>query len=139
LRFAFIPDSSAALSWCFEDEATPETEALLNRLKAGETALVPAHWPFEVGNVLVHAVRRRRIERAKQVQFIVQLRRLPIRVDAESATQALQRSLVLAERHGLTVYDAAYLELALRMSLPLASFDQDLRKAAKAEGTLLLC
>jgi predicted nucleic acid-binding protein len=139
LKFAFVPDSSAALSWCFEDEATPQTEDLLNRLKAGEAALVPAHWPFEIGNVLVQAVRRHRIQREKQAQFIAQLRRLPIQVDAESAAQALQRSLVLAERHGLTVYDAAYLELALRMSLPLASFDQDLRKAAQVEGILLLC
>jgi predicted nucleic acid-binding protein len=83
--------------------------------------------------------RRHRIRREKQVQFIAQLRRLPIQVDAESAAQALQRSVVLAERHGLTVYDAAYLELALRMSLPLASFDHDLRKAAQVEGILLLC
>ena len=135
---AFIPDSSATLAWCFEDEATPQTDALLDRLQMGDGALVPAHWPFEVGNVLIMAERRGRLLKTKREQFLQQLRTLPIQIDADTVKEAFRRSLELAERHVLTVYDAAYLELALRSNSPLATLDGQLRKAARAEEVGLL-
>ena len=135
---AFVVDASAALPWCFVDETTPETEALLNRLKSGDTAFVPPHWSFEVANSLLMALRRGRIGQEKRDRFLEDLRSLPIQPDMESMAQAFDRVLMLAEQYKLTVYDAAYLELALRRGLPLASLDADLCKAAQAEGVPLL-
>ena len=78
-----VPDASAALTWCFEDEAMPWTDALLAGLRAGDEAIVPAHWPAEVANALLMTIRRGRISREKVNRFFVDLRSLPIRVDPE--------------------------------------------------------
>jgi len=134
----FVADASAALSWCFEDEATPATEALLERLRAGEPAIVPAHWPTEVMNGLVMAVRRRRIDPARVTRFARDLAALPIRIEPPLAPAAWDAVIRVATEYQLTVYDAAYLELAERTSLPLASLDGDLRNAALAAGVALL-
>ena len=119
----FVLDASATLPWCFEDEATTATEALLAQLKTGDTALVPAHWPFEIANGLLTAVRRGRISGEKRGRFLTDLRSLPIQIDPESTAEAFDSALALAERYGLTVYDAAYLELAKRRGLPLGSLE----------------
>jgi predicted nucleic acid-binding protein len=133
-----VPDASATLSWCFEDEAKPWTDALLAKLRAGDEATVPAHWPVEVANALLMAIRRRRISGEKANRFFEDLRALPIRIDLESSETAFVRVFKLAEQYNLTVYDAAYLELAIRESVPLATLDNELREAARAAGVALV-
>lgn len=134
---AFVIDASTTLPWCFADEATEKTNALLARLRGGDEAIVPAHWPAEVANALLIAVRRRRISRQDATQFIEDLEVLPIRVDSTTKYLLRTRIFPLAEQHNLTVYDAAYLELAIREGLPLATLDDELRKAARAAGVVL--
>ncbi len=134
----FIVDASATLAWCFEDEATGWTDSLLERLRHGEQILVPAHWPAEISNGLLVALRRKRIQPRQPVLFWDELARLPIKSEpALTATQA-KAVLALSEKHGLTAYDAAYLELAHRHRLPLGTLDTDLQKAGQAEGVVLL-
>jgi predicted nucleic acid-binding protein len=134
---AFVIDASATLPWCFEDEATPGTDRLLFDLRAGDTAAVPAHWPLEVLNSLLIALRRGRIPREKIERFWSDLTALAIRVQPTelAAWSEIHR---LAEQYRLTAYDAAYLELAQRIGLPLATLDGDLRKAAAAAGAALV-
>ena len=133
-----VPDASAALTWCFEDEAMPWTDALLSDLRAGGEAIVPAHWPAEVANALLTAVRRGRISREKANRFFVDLRAMPIRIDPQSDEGVFDRVFKLADQYSLTIYDAGYLELAIREGLPLATLDNDLRKAARASGVPLV-
>lgn len=130
---SLVLDSSVALSWCFRDEQTPETLALLQRV-AELGAVAPALWPLEVLNALTMAVRRNRLTREQQQELAGLLKDLPVRLDDDTATQAWGRTSELAARHQLTIYDAAYLELALRTDLPLASLDAALVAAAQAEG-----
>jgi predicted nucleic acid-binding protein len=134
----FVVDASAALAWCFEDEASSWTDSLLERLRQGDRIVVPAHWPAEILNGLLVASRRKRIKADQPALFWDELARLPI--EAEPALAAMQAKTVLAlsEKHSLTVYDAAYLELAHRRQLPLGTLDTDLRKAAQLEGVALL-
>lgn len=134
---SFVVDSSVALSWCFEDERTPATKALLER--AGERgAFAPQHWPLEVLNGLMMAERRKRIGAPKRRELASFLGELPIDLDDETAARSWGRTQDLAERFRLTSYDAAYLELASRRGLALASLDQDLRKAGAALGVRML-
>jgi len=134
----FVVDASVTLAWCFEDEKIPGTEGLLERLQQGDRIIVPAHWPTEVANALLMGVRRKRIKPEQPPLLWDELARLPI--DTEPALTAVQAKevLVLGEKHGLTVYDLAYLELARRSQFPLGTLDADLRKAAQAEGVELL-
>lgn len=127
----FVLDASVAISWCFEDEATPATEALLDRLGEAE-AVVPALWFYEVANVLVVAERRGRLTEAQAERFIGLLGRLPIRVEPGEAP--MSSLLAIGRRHGLSAYDAAYLALAEHPGLPLASLDSPLRAAARRAG-----
>ena len=126
----FVLDCSVAATWLFPDQGTPETEALLDRLKI-ESALVPGIWHLEVGNVLVRAERRRRIARAKVAAYLHLLRRLAIVTDAETDDRALRETLQLARECGLSTYDAAYLELAMRRGVQLATLDRALIRAAR--------
>lgn len=134
---AFIIDCSVTMVWCFPDEATPASSRLQDRL-ADETALVPAHWFLEVTNVLAMAENRKRITAAQSTEFLSLLETLDIEVDDEAARRAFAHLLPLCRSHRLTSYDAAYLELALRRRLPLASLDVELRKGARALGVELL-
>ena len=127
---AFVVDCSIAMAWLFHDEATPKTAALLNRL-ATETALVPAWWFIEITNVLAMAEHKGRITPTRSDAFIADLSKLGIDRDNEAPDRAFTHLLVLCRRHRLTSYDAIYLELAIRRSLPLATRDDDLRKTAK--------
>ena len=99
----FVVDASAALPWCFEDEATLATEALLERLRAGEPAVVPSHWPTEVMNGLVMAVRRGRIDHERITRFARDLAALPIRIDAPRAPTAWDAVIRVATEYQLTV------------------------------------
>ena len=133
----FVVDSSVALSWCFEDERTPETRALLERI--GETgAFAPQHWPPEVLNGLMMAERRNRVVTGQRRRLAAFLRDLPIVLDTETIDRVWDSTQGLAERFRLTVYDAIYLELAHRRKLPLATLDRELRTAASSLGVSVL-
>ena len=134
---AFVVDCSVAMAWLFHDEATAKTEALLKRL-ADETALVPAWWYVEITNVLAMAERKGRISPAQSDAFIADLSKLGIERDDEAPNRAFTHLLALCRTHRLTSYDAIYLDLAIRRSLPLATLDHDLRKIAKKVGLGLL-
>lgn len=133
----FVLDASVTMAWCFEDEASAETWALLDRL-AVEGAIVPGLWALEVGNILTQAERRNRTTAARVRQFVEQLDTLPIRIDDETASRALGEILALARAERLTTYDAAYLELAMRRGLPLATRDNALHGSANRNGVALL-
>ena len=126
-----VVDCSAAVAWYFDDEANKESERLLATvLKEG--AIVPCLWRTEFVNVLVMAEKHRRITAAKRREIIRDAESLPITVD--QTPPLLTRLADLAAEYRLTAYDAAYLELAQRLTLPLATQDRDLIKAAKAAG-----
>jgi predicted nucleic acid-binding protein len=125
----FVLDASIALAWCFDDEATEATTALRHRVR-DEGACAPALWPLEVVNVLLHAERRGRLSGPDVQARVDLLRALPIGIDQESSARAWSDLLILARAQALTVYDAAYLDLALRRGLPLATKDKALRDAA---------
>ena len=122
------------MAWCFEDEAVQATDAALDRL-AGEEAVVPGLWQLEVANVLLVAERRGRITEAQATRFLDLLGSLPIRIDQSSGDS--MAILAAGRRHGLSAYDAAYLVLAERLALPLATVDAKLRAACQHAGVLL--
>lgn len=132
-----VLDSSVALAWVLPGEATPATEALLTRV--GEVgAAAPGLWPLETANVLWMAERRGRLSLAERTQALTLLAELPIHIDARTAALAFGATSALAAGRDLTVYDACYLELALRLGLPLASLDNGLCQAAVAAGVPLV-
>lgn len=130
---AFVLDCSVTVAWLFADEASPDTEVLLNRLQE-TTALVPGLWHLEIGNVLAQSERRRRIVASQIAASLDLLDRLPIEVDAETGRRALRETLSLARAQTLTTYDAAYLELAMRRGIPLATRDKALIRASRRVG-----
>lgn len=134
----FVADASAVLPWRFADEATHWSEALLERVQSGEEVRGPAHWPIEVANALLVAQRRGRVTADKIGEFIEDLGDLPIRLEPPNEPARWHTLIALAEQHRLTAYDAAYLELAGRVHLPLATLDGDLRRAALTAGILLV-
>lgn len=134
---SFVLDCSVTVAWLFEDEATPAIDALQDQLKE-EVALVPGHWRLEVGNVLAQAERRKRLTRAQTSAHLELLDRLPIATDAETDSRAFREILSVARTEGLTTYDAAYLELAARRGVPLATLDRALARAARRAGVATL-
>ena len=132
-----VLDASVAVTWCFENEATAAADRVLERL-AAEAASVPAIWHLEIANVLALSERRRRITPAGRAEFVALLETLEIVVDEETPSRALGRVLDLARQERLTAYDAAYLELAMRLGVPLASKDGDLCDAAERLGVSVL-
>jgi predicted nucleic acid-binding protein len=134
----FVADASVTLPWCFQDEATAWTDSLLDRLRNDERISVPAHWPTEISNGLWMAFRRGRIPSDRPELFWDELALLPIDFEPPLSHQQAKAVLALCRRHGLTVYDAAYLELAKRKQLPLATLDVALQKAARLERIALL-
>ena len=133
----FVLDCSVAANWLFDDEATPETDALLDQLKE-EGAVVPGIWHLEISNVLVRAERRKRISTAKVAAYLQLLRRLAIVTDTETDERALRETLMLAREWTLSTYDAAYLELAMRRGKPLATLDRALIRAARYAAVEIL-
>ena len=134
---AFVLDCSVAMTWLFDDEVTDKTDELLDRV-ATEKALVPSWWFVEVTNVMALAERRGRITTAQSAAFIADIGKLDIEQDDEAPGRAFSDLLPLCRKHKLTSYDAMYLDLAVRRSLPLATLDADLRKAAKSLNVKLL-
>ncbi len=125
---ALVIDSSAALSWCFEDEASPGSDALFEQVR-DHGALVPGLWHLEVANVLLQAENV-----AMRLELISEL---PITTDNETTTRAWREILALARVEGLTTYDATYLELAIRRGLPLMTKDAALIAAAGRSGVAI--
>jgi predicted nucleic acid-binding protein len=132
-----ILDSSATLAWIYADEITPAIRQVFDLLRENG-AWVPSLWRLEVANILEMGVRRTRHDVAFRDATLADLALLPINLDPETERQAWGATLRLAERHRLTSYDAAYLELAQRRRLPLATLDSDLRAAASSESVTLL-
>ena len=134
---AFIADASVAIGWVHPGQATAQTDAMLDAIAEGATLEVPALWPLEVANALMVLVRRRKLTEAERETGLGWLRGLPLRIDHDMPTLALSRLSELASAHGLSVYDAAYLELAQRRKLALGCKDGPLRKAARRSGISL--
>jgi predicted nucleic acid-binding protein len=132
-----VLDNSVALAWCFETERTPVLEALLRQVGA-HGAIAPTIWPLEAANGLIMAERRGRLDATSRRELTDFLRRLPIVLDDETQERAWTNATQLALLHGLTIYDSAYLELAIRRGLPLATLDRDLHRAGKLVGLELL-
>lgn len=132
----FVIDASVAVCWCFEDKKTPYTEEILGRMEEAEI-FVPSIWPFEITNALLMAERRKRITASQSTVFLEQLENFNIVVDQALFSRIFGRLFDEARQWGLTSYDAAYLELALRQGLHLATLDDQLKKAAKAMGVLI--
>lgn len=134
---SLVLDSSVTLAWVYSAETTGAISDVLTRVtEAG--AWVPALWRLEVANVLEMGVRKGRTDAAFRDAAFADLALLPITVDPETDHHAWGAIAKLAARHRLTLYDAAYLELARRRGLPLATLDQELRTAATAEDVVLL-
>jgi predicted nucleic acid-binding protein len=129
----FVLDGSVTVAWFFEDETDAYAEAVQDSL-ATASAVVPSLWCLEVGNALLVGERRRRATEAKVTTFLTLLQTLPIATDDETGARAWHDSLPLARAHNLSLYDATYLELALRRGLPLASLDDKLKAAAATAG-----
>lgn len=127
----FVLDASVTVAWCFDDESTPAAWALLDRLRT-TPAHAPALWALEIGNILLGAEKRKRITQARTVAFLGILGDLDIRIDPDLPGRAFRDVLPLARERRLTTYDATYLELAMRLGLPLATKDQALARAAAA-------
>lgn len=134
---SFILDASLTLSWFFEDERTPIGDALLEQT-AENGAVVPSIWRLEIANALQMAIRRKRIDTIFRDLALGQLAHLPIVVDPDTDYHAWTSTLRLADRFGLTIYDATYLELAHRHEMPLATLDSALRGAGVGLGITML-
>lgn len=135
---SFVLDCSVAVAWLLEDERVPAADALLERLEGDGEAVVPGLWRPELGNVLAGAERRGRIAATGIARCLGLLARLPIVTDPGTDERALREILELARREYLTTYDAAYLELAMRRGLPLATLDRPLGRAARRAGVEVL-
>ena len=134
---AFVLDASMTLAWYFPDEATQQTNALRERL-IEEEVVVPTHWALEVTNALLTALRRNRLGADELDLLVVDLRQLAGEVDSHTQQRAWDKTLDIAGKYKLSAYDAAYLELAQRRALPLATLDARLRTACADAGVAVL-
>ncbi|HEY1798995.1 MAG TPA: type II toxin-antitoxin system VapC family toxin [Stellaceae bacterium] len=134
---ALVLDASIAVTWCFESEATDATRWVLAHLRQNDAA-VPTLWPLEVANTLAMAERRGRIVPADAAAFVALLDSLAVAVDAETTNHAFGRILDLARTERLSGYDASYLELAMRLGVPLATKDRALASAASRVGVIVM-
>jgi predicted nucleic acid-binding protein len=131
-----VLDCSVALSWCFEDEQSPFVMHILDRVVA-DGAVVPVLWQYEIANGFQSAIRRRRIDALYRDEALQRLTVMNIQIDPESLSHVWTRVAALADQYRLSVYDAAYLELAQRRALPLATLDEALVQAARQSGVLV--
>ena len=127
----FVLDASVVLAWCFPDENAATAQHVAGLLKRGDTAIAPSFWPHEVLNALLMGEKRKRISKDLVRSFLDDLATLPIVLEQFPASVVFDRIQHLGREHGLTAYDAAYLDLALDSRLPLATLDVDLMRAAK--------
>jgi predicted nucleic acid-binding protein len=126
----FVLDASVVLAWCFPDENAAMAQHVAGMFKQGDTAVAPSFWPHELLNVLV-GEKRKRICKKLLRSFLDDLAMLPIVLERFPAEVVFGRMQRLSGEHGLTAHDAAYLDLALDRSLPLATLDEDLARASK--------
>jgi predicted nucleic acid-binding protein len=133
-----VLDASMALSWLLPDEASAVSVAVQADLAKAESVWVAAHWRLEVANSLCMAERRKRLDATGIAQAVALFTQLPVTIDPETNNRASAETLSLARQHTLSVYDAAYLELALRRGATLATLDGDLRSIAKKLGVPVL-
>jgi predicted nucleic acid-binding protein len=131
-----VLDTSVTMAWFFPDETSPYADAVLDYLRTSR-ALVPGLWSFEVANVLMIGERRQRAIPAQSDQFVQLLATLPLDIESRAFADLLPTILALARHHTLSAYDAAYLDLALRLELPLATLDTRLISAAQTAGVTL--
>lgn len=137
MKRSFVTDASVAIAWIHPAQATPETDSMLDRLAMGDSVVVPALWPLEVANAIT-VLRRRRKLTADEARSAIQIvRELPATIDHEAATMAFTRLVDLASEHELTIYEAAYIELAIRKRLPLATNNAQMKQAAMRSGVEL--
>jgi len=134
----FVLDASVTVAWFFEDESTAFTEGVLDLISAGAQAVAPAIWPFEVANSLLVAERRKRITVAQVTALLGRILQRPVSIESVEPDMAFTRVLSVARQQKLTEYDAAYVVLALRNGLPLATLDDQLRQAARTSGIALV-
>ena len=134
MRAGFIVDASVGFAWVHPSQATLETDRWLNAVAAGARVIVPSLWFLEMANVLLMAQRRHRLTAMQRKAALEKLAAMQFTVDEAAGRIAFGKVSELAEKYGLTIYDATYLELALRRSLPLASRDETLRSAARGCG-----
>ena len=125
------------MAWCFEDQSTPYTDAVLQAVIDGAAVVVPAIWKLEVVNTLVVAERRKKVTPEKSAAFVRDLQKFTITVDFEGLDRVFSTVLAQAKLYQRSAYDASYLELAQRLGLPLATRDQPLGKAAQELGISL--
>ncbi len=127
----FVLDASIVLTWCFPDENAAIAQHVATMFKQGGTAVAPSFWPHEVLNALLVGEKRKRISEKLVRSFLDDLATLPIALEQFPAEVVFERIQRLSREHGLTAYDAAYLDLALDSGLPLATLDEDLMRAGK--------
>ena len=132
----FVLDASLTLAWGFDEAETDYTRAVLEQVLE-HVVIAPSVWPLEVANAAVIAARRRRIGDGEVPELIELVRGLDVEVDGQAHRVAFDALVLLAQEHGLTSYDAAYLEVALRVGAPLATVDAGLARAARAAGVQL--
>ena len=130
----FVVDASMAFAWVKPSQASAASDALLEQIEQGATVVVPSLWFLEVANGLLVAQRRKLLTASERTRALARLSGLALTVDDVDARVAFDRTSALAMRHGLSVYDAAYLEVALRRTLPIASRDEALLSAAARAG-----
>lgn len=133
----FVLDASVALAWCFADEQSGYATGILRRL-ADDVAVVPSIWPLEVANALLTAERRGRLTSAELLQLRSLFADLPIVIQQSTTDEALEEIINISRTYDLTAYDAAYLGLAAREGVPMATLDSKIRAAAIAAGVSLL-
>lgn len=129
----FVLDASVTLAWCFADEGGDYAIGVLDRLRSSE-AVAASHWGLELANAFLVAERRGRIEPGDVSRLAKFVLALPIAVDPVARRRPVDSIHRLGRSHGLSAYDAGYLELAVRYGIPIATLDSDLRVAAEAEG-----
>jgi predicted nucleic acid-binding protein len=134
----FVLDASVVLTWCFPDENTASAQHVADRFKQGDTAIAPSFWPHEVLNALLAGERRKRISQEMMQTFLDDLAALPVALEQFPAGIVFDRIQSLSRKHGLTSYDAAYLDLALERGLALATLDEALVCACKNAGVGLV-
>jgi predicted nucleic acid-binding protein len=134
----FVVDASVVLTWCFPDESSALTEKVAQMFKQGDSAIAPSFWPHEVLNALLVGEKRKRISGDLIRTFLTDLATLPIVLQELQAEAVFDRIQSLSREHGLTTYDAAYLDLAQTNGLPVATLDEDLMRACARTGVALI-